>query len=201
MLGRTLSITITTALALAIFGCSLGDSPTAPQTQAPAAATNSLLGSLTGSLTNAVSSLLLSCDKLPAQSVSQVIGKDGGQIKVGPHLLVIPSGALQSDVRISAELPGDKVSSVRLLPEGLRFSKPATLTLSYAHCRKLLPLPTRIVYTTDNLNILQLLRSLDYSSTKKVSAPLNHFSRYAVAYLNPEAEEEAGLTERDEEQY
>jgi hypothetical protein len=40
----------------------------------------------------------------------------------------------------------------------------------------------RIVFTTEDLKILEVLRSLDLFKTKTVSAPIDHFSRYAVAY-------------------
>jgi len=44
-------------------------------------------------------------------------------------------------------------------------------------------LPTkRIVYTTDGLKVLQLLKSLDLRLSRMVSAPIDHFSRYAIAY-------------------
>jgi hypothetical protein len=158
---------------------------------------SSLIGTLTGTVTNLVSSILVSCDKLPQQSASAIIGTGGGTIKIGPHTLVVPAGALQKNTTITAQLPGDKASTVRFLPEGLHFSKPATLTMSYAHCRKLLPLPTRIVYTTENLNILELLRSLDNRTKKTVTAPLDHFSKYAIAYRNSDVagDEEVGFTE------
>jgi hypothetical protein len=74
------------------------------------------------------------------------------------------------------------VSSVRLFPEGLRFARPASLTLSYAHCEKLLPLPVTIVYTTDDLRILELLQSRDDPLRKRVQSPLDHFSRYAASW-------------------
>lgn len=203
MLKRTLSTTAAAAIALTIFGCSLADSPTGPQSLPPSAASNSLLGTVTGVVTGAVSTvtnlastLLVSCDRLPTQSVSQTVGPLGGRINVGPHSISIPAGALKSNVRITAEITGDRASSVRFSPEGLRFQKPATLTMSYAHCRKLLPLPTRVVYTTDNLRVLELLRSLDNRSEKKVYAPLDHFSKYAVAYRDEDDSEEGFTTEQ-----
>jgi hypothetical protein len=67
---------------------------------------------------------------------------------VGPHTLEIPAGALARDTRITAYMSGDRVAAVQFYPEGLKFARNATLTLSYSHCRKLLPLPITIVYTT-----------------------------------------------------
>jgi hypothetical protein len=103
---------------------------------------------------------------------------------VGPHTLEIPAGALARDTRITAYMSGDRVAAVQFYPEGLKFARNATLTLSYSHCRKLLPLPITIVYTTDDLRILEWLRSRDDPRRKTVTAPLDHFSTYAAAYRN-----------------
>ena len=43
-------------------------------------------------------------------------------------------------------------------------------------------LPKRIAYTTDALSILELLASLDNPLARRVSADLDHFSTYAVAW-------------------
>ena len=188
MFKKTLYSTVAVLAAFSIVGCELADTPTSPQFLPPDSTSNSLLGGLTSTVLNLASSLLVSCDKLPTQSASQVIGPNGGRITVGPHTLVIPSGALSKNTLITAQLPGDKVSSVRFSPEGLQFNKPATLTMSYAHCRRLLPIPMRVVYTTEKLKVLELLGSLDNMRSKTVTTSLKHFSRYAVAYRNTEEE-------------
>jgi hypothetical protein len=128
---------------------------------------------------------LLYCRPLPSGSVSKTIGLAGGTISMGPHSIYFPPGALTSSVNITAQVVSDSVNSVRLLPEGLQFAKgrPAVLTLSYANCSLVSRLvPKKIVYTSERLNILQILLSLDNILAQKVSAPLEHFSRYAVAY-------------------
>jgi len=43
-------------------------------------------------------------------------------------------------------------------------------------------LPKLVVYTDERLSILELLQSVDNVFQKKVSARLQHFSRYAVAF-------------------
>jgi hypothetical protein len=72
-------------------------------------------------------------------------------------------------------------NSLRFSPEGLRFQKPAALTMSYQNCLVVL-IPKRIVYTDENLKILEVLKSLDLFNKRTVTAPIDHFSRYAVAY-------------------
>lgn len=128
---------------------------------------------------------LLYCSPLPNSSSSEVIGPRGGTIEMGPHSIYFPPGAVSRNITITAQVVSDSVNSVRLLPEGLQFAKgrPAILTLSYSNCSTLARIvPKRIVYTNEGLGILQVLQSLDNIFSRKVTAPLEHFSRYAVAY-------------------
>lgn len=126
---------------------------------------------------------LLRCSPLPSASSSAVVGPQGGVIEVGPHRLVIPAGALSSPVTITAEAPSSRVNQVDFGPAGLQFAVPATLTMSYANCfGAWIPLPRRIAYTTDLLSILEFLTSVDNLDSRAVSAELDHFSRYAVAW-------------------
>jgi len=141
------------------------------------------LGGLTSSVVGTVGSVtdLLTCSTQPYQKVSQTIGPDGGTIQVGSHLLVIPQNALTQPVKITAEQVSGSTNSVRFSPEGLHFQRPAVLTMSYKNCAINL-LKKKIVYTDEQLSILQLLFSLDYPKYDYVTSPIDHFSRYAVAY-------------------
>jgi hypothetical protein len=126
---------------------------------------------------------LLQCSPLPADSVTQTIGPEGGTLQVGPHTLSVPPGALAVPVSITAVAPSDTVNRVQFQPEGLTFSQPAALTMSYANCRPLaLGFPKQIAYTTDALAILQYLPSLDDGSSRAVTGRVAHFSTYAVAW-------------------
>ena len=124
---------------------------------------------------------LLSCSAQPYAAKTQTVGTAGGTIVIGTHRLVIPAGALAKPVQIKAEQLTGKVNSVRFSPEGLKFAKPATLRLSYGNCSPLLLLK-RVVYTNELLGILELLPSIDDLRSRTVSAPIRHFSRYAVAW-------------------
>jgi hypothetical protein len=136
---------------------------------------------LLGDLLDATS--LLKCSALSADSVTQTIGPAGGVISVGPHSLTIPAGALDQDVEITAIAPSDTVSRIHLEPHGLTFDRAVVLRLSYANCEGLGSLlPKRVAYTTADLEILDLLPSLDNIFARRVSAPLTHFSDYAVAW-------------------
>jgi hypothetical protein len=166
---------------LSILSSSCGDAPSSPTNiRAPEAGVEtdaSLLGWLLNSLN------LLSCTPLPAATTTQTVGAAGGTINVGPHKLVIPAGALSSNVTITATAPSVPRREVQFQPHGLQFEEKATLTMSYAQCSLVAQLiPKKIVYVDDNLNILELLLSLDNFLAKKVTGKLDHFSGYVVSY-------------------
>lgn len=174
MLRRWLSGVLVVVMALATGSCR-PDQPTGlASTPTPTASLVEDLLAPTG---------LLQCTPQPYARASKLIGPAGGVLQIGPHTLTIPAGALSGWVQISGDAPVGTVNSVRLFPEGLRFAQPAALTMSYANCNLLgLLLPKRIAYTTDALQILQYLLSLDNLLTKQVTGRLEHFSRYAVAW-------------------
>ena len=164
-------------VALIVSGCSDRALTSAPNAaaQAPEA---SLIGDLLG-ITG-----LLQCSNLPYASATQTIGSGGGTIRVGPHTLTVPAGALLSPVVITGELvTGRGVNAVRFQPEGLKFRRSAYLTMSYANCNLLRRLlPKRIAYVGDALNILSYLLSIDNVLGTKVTGRVDHFSNYAVAW-------------------
>ena len=156
----------------ALLGC--GEPPLGPVPPPPQA-------SLIGSLLQATG--LLGCTAMPTATATQTVGPAGGVIKIGPHALAIPAGALAAPVTITATAPSDNVNRVRFQPEGLVFQRSATLTMSYANCNLLGQiLPKRIAYTNDALAILSYLLSLDNLFAKNVTGKLNHFSNYAIAW-------------------
>ena len=157
---------------LATLSCT-ADTPTAPV----APPEQSLLGNLL-SYTG-----LLSCKPMPAATATATIGPAGGTINVGPHSLVIPPGALEEAVTITATAPSDSVNRVEFQPQGVEFEKAAALTMSYANCNLLGSLvPKQIVYTDNALDILEYLLSFDDLWKKQVTGQLHHFSSYAVAW-------------------
>jgi hypothetical protein len=180
----------------------VGCTSTDALTEAPAASTAEqpapqfgLIGDLTGGLTNTVGDLtgtlvgtlgsvtdLLLCSPQPYAVATKSIGPRGGVIRVGSHVLSIPGNAVQGTVLIKAEQISGSTNSIRFSPEGLKFQKPAVLTMSYSNCAVVL-LQKKIVYTDEKLKILEVLKSsLDLFKKKTVQAEIDHFSRYAVAY-------------------
>jgi hypothetical protein len=138
-----------------------------------------LVGGVVGGLLNITG--LLTCEEQRYDVEYETIGPKGGTITIGKHALVIPKGALRKNVRIKAEQMRGPTNSVRFSPEGLQFEKSATLTLNYQNCQDV-GTPRAIVYTTEKFEVLEVLRSLDLFKRKTVTAPIDHFSRYAVAY-------------------
>jgi hypothetical protein len=193
-LRRLSSISLVLLLLVGV-GCTSTDTLTAPaSTDQQAAPSFGLIGDLTGGLTNTVGDLtntvvgtlgavtdLLTCSPLPYDTESETIGPEGGFISVGRNSLFIPRGALTGRVRITAEQVRGTTNSVRFGPEGLQFEKPAVLTMNYDNCVLVL-VQKKIVYTDEQLKVLEVLRSLDLFRAKVVSAQIDHFSRYAVAY-------------------
>jgi hypothetical protein len=149
-----------------------------------------LIGDLTGTVTDLTGTLvgtlgkvtdLLLCSPQPYAITTQTIGSAGGVIKVGTHQLIIPQNALSEKVTITAEQMTGSTNSIRFSPEGLQFQQPAALTMTYGNCALVL-LQKKIVFTSEKLKILEVLTSLDLFKKKSVTAPIDHFSRYAVAY-------------------
>jgi hypothetical protein len=126
---------------------------------------------------------LLQCTPLPTATATQTVGSAGGVIKIGPHFLAIPAGALDAPVTITATAPSGSVNRIQFEPQGLVFKRSAALTMSYANCTLLGSLlPKRIAYTSDALSILSYLLSVDNLFAKQVTGQLNHFSNYAIAW-------------------
>lgn len=102
---------------------------------------------------------------------------------VGAHRLVVPAGALDSVVLITAVAPSDTVNRVQFQPDGLVFHQAALLSMSYANCNLLGSLlPKRIAYVNDALDILYHLLSVDHLLTQTVTGRVDHFSEYAIAW-------------------
>jgi hypothetical protein len=181
---RFFALALITALTGGV-SCTSSEDPVAPSA-ASVEPPSQLLGPI-GTLLSPVGTLvsstvdLLVCRAQPYAVSSSAIGPEGGTIVVGQHKLVIPRGALRSSVTITAEQVRGSVNSVRFSPEGLRFEKPAQLTMSYQNCLVVLG-SKRIVYTNELLKILDILQTKDATRTKTVTSPIDHFSRYAVAY-------------------
>jgi hypothetical protein len=158
--------------------------PVAPVAHAAAAPNPDLVGGVLNTTTGLVGGVvkgLLPCKVTQSYTTSKVIGPFGGTIKVGPHSLVIPAGALASNTLITATAPVGDYVQVQFEPHGLQFARPSALTLSYAQCGVLNGLTLKIVYADDQLRILEVLPSLGNVLTQSVTGKISHFSGYLLA--------------------
>lgn len=133
-------------------------------------------------------------------SVTKVIGPEGGTITVGAHQLWVDSLSLTDTVTITAVTPAGGVRWVRFQPEGLVF-KPgfysllyginagAALYTSYKDCTVTTTDTVRLAQVSDDLSIMGYLQT--WVQVKKnpwsqgnqyVVGVLPHFSNYAVAW-------------------
>jgi hypothetical protein len=185
LISRSFAFVALASSALLVQSCRDAGPVAPPVASIQSSANLDLLGgtlstlSKVGNLVNA-----LTCSRLPAYSAGALIGKDGGTIQVGPHEVTIPRGALSGPVYITATSPSEKVARVTLQPHGLQFDKPATLTMSYAHCTVVSSLlPKKIAYVQGGtLELINYLPSLDNLLQKEVSAKLDHFSDYVLSW-------------------
>jgi hypothetical protein len=163
------------AAAFVVANCSEAPSGPAHIRDDAAAADANLLGWLLSQLQ------LLNCTTQSYASVTQVIGSAGGTINVGAHKLVIPAGALDHSVSITATAPAVNRREVDFEPHGLQFDERPTLTMSYQGCSLVSQLlPKKIVYMDDDLNPLELILGLDNILSKKVTGKIEHFSSYGL---------------------
>jgi len=181
------------ALALLTVGSACDRSPTEPPQ--PAALSASRVGPITRPGKPRHATVLVPCSALPDQSVTEAIGPEGGSITVGPHVLFIPAGALKKRVSITANIhsrprgltgrQGLQVNAVGFQPK-LKFQTPAYLVMSYANCNRANTAslyPKHIAYANAALNvILENVASDDYPDAMLVTAGIDHFSNYAVAW-------------------
>lgn len=125
---------------------------------------------------------LLRCEPLEYAADAEVIGPKGGSLKIGPHELVIPEGALEEEQLIVGTSPMGELVQVNFGPHGLQFLHSAKLTLSYGHCYIPPQLKLQLAYVDGSLRILELPPSKDKNGLKEVVGWIDHFSGYMIAY-------------------
>jgi hypothetical protein len=177
MLSSIRFFTIAALMGAVGFGAACARDATGPTEIEPALLNLPIVGALP------IVGGLLQCTPQLVTSRSASIGPAGGEIKVGNHKFTVPRGALSKPTVITMQAPTGKVRSVRFLPEGLTFNAGSLprLKLDYGKCEKPKS-PVKIAFTTENLQILEVLPSVPDSTTSSVDAPIKHFSRYAISY-------------------
>ena len=127
-------------------------------------------------------SQFLICDPLQYTGEVRIVGPEGADMSIGPHKLRIPPGALTERVVITGVMPVSLLVSVQLSPHGLQLAPGVKLDLSYKHCVQPEGYEYRVAYIDANGNVLEWPVSTNYSQYGEVTADIDHFSKYAVAY-------------------
>lgn len=162
--------TLTVASALLLVGCG-SESTLTPQT-----------GGLPGSpiylpASEMAALLPLGTNAMTPSVEATVSASEGGTLKLGRMTLSFPPGALAEDTRITMSLTDRKSLRVELLPHGIHFQKPVTLS---ADLTGLLNPTTRTVgvaWLNDATGYWEAI-SRGPASSGMASAQLHHFSNY-----------------------
>ena len=182
-----------TAFVLAATVAACADAPSAPPPPPPnQALLGDLLGGVTGTVTGTVGTLtgtlggllngLVACNVRETTRGAAVVGPNGGIVRVGPHSLLVPPGALDRNVTISGVAPAGSFVKVEFQPEGLQFARPTALTMSYRSCGLLGSLNYTVVHLDENdRTVLDILPSVPNLLTRTVTGKVDHFSNYAIA--------------------
>ena len=165
-LNRLFLMVAGSVAASAIFAC--GDVATAPQD--PEFAFSSPIAAFT------------SCRFQPYEARSRIIGRSGGKLSVGGHVLIVPPGALDANTLITMESPAGTMRRVTFGPEGLTFRAeyPAHLIMSYRTCSVPPGSDQKVVYVNESLSILETTPSVSDPATLTVDSKLAHFSDYVL---------------------
>lgn len=123
---------------------------------------------------------LVRCEDQPSGTATESIGPTGGRLRVGANQLIIPAGALQHTVRITAIVPDDEVALIRFEPHGLVFRRSPLLVLDADGCDLGNQVPD-VVYISRG-QILERIEARYYPQHRVVAAPIEHFSGYALAW-------------------
>ena len=179
-----------------LFAVVVSCAPDTPTQPAASRASASLVGDLGGTVDGVVGTTggavggvvavvapqLLVCPTSKSYSSTKTIGRYGGTINVGPHTFTVPAGALDSSVKITASAPAGDYVKVDFQPQGLRFAKSASLSLSYRECGLVEGLLLKVAYVSDQQKILELVGSSNSILNQTVTGKIDHFSGYAIAF-------------------
>jgi hypothetical protein len=130
----------------------------------------------------AASAQLAVCERRQAATSRAVFGPRGGTLTVGGSVLYIPAGALRDTVTISAATRSDSTSTVDFEPSGLHFYKPLALALDATGCALRTDAPHAVAYVAPDGTVLETIPAFYEPRWKTVTAPIAHFSGYAIAF-------------------
>jgi hypothetical protein len=121
---RTVLPTLAVAALSALAACA--DGPAAPL-RAPSAAPQLELAPSTGESTATAVEGLLWSSPVKHETASKVIGPKGGSLSAGGMKVVVPKGAVGTDVTFSVTRVGGRIVAYEFQPHGARFQVPVQL--------------------------------------------------------------------------
>lgn len=124
----------------------------------------------------------VACSRRTAQSGHAVIGPEGGTLVIGRNRLIIPAGALGERVQLSGYVAADTIELVHLAPHGLRFLRPVRLLLDASGCGLSDHPEVGVAYVDNAGSILEWIDATYDPHARVVSAPIEHFSGYLLAF-------------------
>lgn len=175
------------ALVLALVGCEPAGGPVESATPSQSATASGDRAAALAKVKGVVP------DSEPALVASQVIGSEGGTLRRAGHVLTVPAGAVSEPTSFTLRLVKNGYVEVELRATVQRdggkttdvgekgFARPVMLQLNYALATEPVD-PSRLllVWVKSDGTLVALPSTVDVSG-KKVSAELEHFSRYAIA--------------------
>lgn len=177
--SRGLLVLTSLAGALACAGNDLAAPPQAIDGPSATANQRSRLPGSRAYLTSASSKRTFLRCVTPEAMGAALIGPSGGELRVGPHRLIVPAGAVPHPTEISGYVPADSTITIWLEPHGMIFRKPVGLQLDASNCESI----PDVIYVGDAADGATEYIRAEYSALwKTVAAPLDHFSGYAIAF-------------------
>jgi len=118
----------------------------------------------------------LTCNISAPITGSATIGAEGGFLFIGANILVVPPGALTQKTTLSGTVDAGNSFKITFEPHGLQFKKPAGLVLDASSCAG----APNIVYLDEQGGIAERITAIYSTWWRRVAAPLDHFSVYAL---------------------
>ena len=136
-----------------------------------------------------VSTVITTTDNTTTTTVVAIVGRNGGKIENGNHLLIIPNRAVLSDTEFTFTMVGGNHIhadlSAKTVVGGVpvsTFKEALTLRLSYAGANVTDPSKLVIAYLVDGTTsgVKQRLSTIVSTSAQTVTSYLSHFSGYVI---------------------
>lgn len=191
---RTLKALLIATLVAAPFLSSCSEQHDPTSANAVVERQDGLIGDVLNGLLGLVGSLITGPDA-NGDAVTEWIGPAGGTLTTAAYTLTVPAGAVSEATRFriaptntgtySVDLSAYKkrgLLGLSLIEVGSQgFAKPVKLIISYANATNVQSAPDLVIIYIRSNGTIELQTSIVNTTTKTVTSPLSHFSKYAMA--------------------